>query len=281
MVSPPDMSLLPEFKAELDERNTQYREVESIEKCIADADVIYMEPVVQADYEKSRVDPSADASAHPGRLPGHPGAAAQQGQERLDHPALAAPDGRASPGRGRRPATTGTGPRPSTAWSCAWRCSPWSSARPGRGRPCRPIFAAATSSTCPSGPRTRSARCSTSRSRSSATARSASRTRTCGTRSWPCCSSSRAPAPGPRSRRAWPSSAGTPSSSTAGPPRSRTATRPRRSARYSAATTTASRSGTSTGSRATSTCARSPRPAGCPCSTCSATSTTRTRRWPT
>jgi aspartate carbamoyltransferase catalytic subunit len=54
VVSPPEMSLLPEFKAELDERNVVYREVESVEKCIADADVIYMEPVVQADYTKSR-----------------------------------------------------------------------------------------------------------------------------------------------------------------------------------------------------------------------------------
>jgi aspartate carbamoyltransferase catalytic subunit len=31
-----------------------YREVESVEKCIADCDVIYMEPVVQADYTKGR-----------------------------------------------------------------------------------------------------------------------------------------------------------------------------------------------------------------------------------
>jgi aspartate carbamoyltransferase catalytic subunit len=60
VVSPPEMSLLPEFKAELDLRNTQYREVESTEKCIADADVIYMEPVVQADYEQARVEASAD-----------------------------------------------------------------------------------------------------------------------------------------------------------------------------------------------------------------------------
>ena len=59
VVSPPEMSLLPEFKAEIDERNVMYREVESVEKCIADADVIYMEPVVQADYAKSRVDPDA------------------------------------------------------------------------------------------------------------------------------------------------------------------------------------------------------------------------------
>lgn len=65
VVSPPDMALLPEFKAELDERNTQYREVESTEKCIADADVIYMEPVVQADYEKSRVEARADNALTP------------------------------------------------------------------------------------------------------------------------------------------------------------------------------------------------------------------------
>jgi aspartate carbamoyltransferase catalytic subunit len=54
VVGPPEMSLLPDFKAELDERNVLYREVESVEKAIADADVIYMEPVVQADYTKSR-----------------------------------------------------------------------------------------------------------------------------------------------------------------------------------------------------------------------------------
>jgi aspartate carbamoyltransferase catalytic subunit len=60
VVSPPELSLLPEFKAELDERGTQYREVESVEKCIAEADVIYMEPVVQADYTKSWVEASKD-----------------------------------------------------------------------------------------------------------------------------------------------------------------------------------------------------------------------------
>jgi aspartate carbamoyltransferase catalytic subunit len=54
VVGPPEMSLLPEFKAELDERSVSYQEVESVEKAIADADVIYMEPVVQADYTKGR-----------------------------------------------------------------------------------------------------------------------------------------------------------------------------------------------------------------------------------
>ncbi len=54
VVSPPEMSLLPEFTAELDERNVRYEVADSIEKVIVEADVIYMEPVVQADYTKSR-----------------------------------------------------------------------------------------------------------------------------------------------------------------------------------------------------------------------------------
>ncbi|MGO9557466.1 MAG: aspartate carbamoyltransferase [Acidimicrobiales bacterium] len=65
VVSPPEMSLLPEFKAELDEVNVQYTEVESVEKCIGEADVIYMEPVVQADYTQSRVEAHDDETATP------------------------------------------------------------------------------------------------------------------------------------------------------------------------------------------------------------------------
>jgi len=65
VVSPPEMSLLPEFKAELDERNVAYREVESVEKCIDAADVIYMEPVVQADYTQSRVEATEDRGTTP------------------------------------------------------------------------------------------------------------------------------------------------------------------------------------------------------------------------
>jgi aspartate carbamoyltransferase catalytic subunit len=65
VVAPPEMSLLDEFKAELDERNVAYREVESVDKCIEEADVIYMEPVVQADYTKARVDPTTDRGTTP------------------------------------------------------------------------------------------------------------------------------------------------------------------------------------------------------------------------
>ena len=65
VVSPPELSLLDEFKGELAERSVNYREVESVEECIADADVIYMEPVVQADYTQSRVDPTAEKGTTP------------------------------------------------------------------------------------------------------------------------------------------------------------------------------------------------------------------------
>jgi aspartate carbamoyltransferase catalytic subunit len=53
-VSPPEMSLLPEFKAELCQRALRFREVEHVEQAIRQADVIYMEPVVQPDYTKAR-----------------------------------------------------------------------------------------------------------------------------------------------------------------------------------------------------------------------------------
>jgi len=54
VVSPPDMALLDDFKKELDERSVRYREAESVQAVLSQADVIYMEPVVQADYTKSR-----------------------------------------------------------------------------------------------------------------------------------------------------------------------------------------------------------------------------------
>ena len=53
ILSPEDMAPLPEFLAELDDKGTNYRIVDHIDEVIADADVIYMEPVVQPDYTKS------------------------------------------------------------------------------------------------------------------------------------------------------------------------------------------------------------------------------------
>jgi aspartate carbamoyltransferase catalytic subunit len=56
VVSPPDMALKPEFKAELDSMSVDYREAEAVADVIGEADIIYMEPVVQADYTQSRVE---------------------------------------------------------------------------------------------------------------------------------------------------------------------------------------------------------------------------------
>jgi aspartate carbamoyltransferase catalytic subunit len=53
-IAPADMSLTDEFKAELQEKNLRFREVEHVADAIQDADVIYMEPVVQPDYTRSR-----------------------------------------------------------------------------------------------------------------------------------------------------------------------------------------------------------------------------------
>ncbi len=65
VVSPPEMSLLPEFKAEIDERNVRYREVATAAEVIGQADVIYMEPVVQPDYTKSRDERTGDVGMTP------------------------------------------------------------------------------------------------------------------------------------------------------------------------------------------------------------------------
>jgi aspartate carbamoyltransferase catalytic subunit len=64
-ISPPDMSLTEEFKQELDQLNLRYREVEHIEQAIGDADVIYMEPVVQPDYTKGRDEREGDVGLTP------------------------------------------------------------------------------------------------------------------------------------------------------------------------------------------------------------------------
>ncbi|MBX7252449.1 MAG: aspartate carbamoyltransferase [Candidatus Promineofilum sp.] len=64
-VSPPDMSLTDEMKADLHNYNLNYREAEHVEQAIADADVILVEPVVQPDYTKSRDERSGDVGGTP------------------------------------------------------------------------------------------------------------------------------------------------------------------------------------------------------------------------
>jgi len=65
VVGPPDMSLLPEFKAEIDALNVDYEEAGDVRDVIDQADVIYMEPVVQADYTASRVERGDKVSLTP------------------------------------------------------------------------------------------------------------------------------------------------------------------------------------------------------------------------
>jgi aspartate carbamoyltransferase catalytic subunit len=55
-VAPAEMSLTDEFKEELQGFNLRFNEAETTEEAIAAADVIYMEPVVQADYTRARVE---------------------------------------------------------------------------------------------------------------------------------------------------------------------------------------------------------------------------------
>lgn len=53
-VAPPEMSLTPEFKAELKQYSVNFSEAEHVEQVISKADVILVEPVVQPDYTQSR-----------------------------------------------------------------------------------------------------------------------------------------------------------------------------------------------------------------------------------
>jgi aspartate carbamoyltransferase catalytic subunit len=53
-VAPPEMSLTPEFKAELKSYSLNFKEADHVEQAIAEADVILVEPVIQPDYTKSR-----------------------------------------------------------------------------------------------------------------------------------------------------------------------------------------------------------------------------------
>ena len=65
ILAPEDMSPTEEFLAELDEKGTSWRIVDHIDEVIAEADVIYMEPVVQPDYTLSRDDVPEDYSLTP------------------------------------------------------------------------------------------------------------------------------------------------------------------------------------------------------------------------
>jgi aspartate carbamoyltransferase catalytic subunit len=64
-VSPPEMSLTDDFKKELNDLNLNYKEIEHVDQAISEADVIYMEPVVQPDYTKARDERGATVGMTP------------------------------------------------------------------------------------------------------------------------------------------------------------------------------------------------------------------------
>jgi aspartate carbamoyltransferase catalytic subunit len=53
-IAPPEMSLTDDFKKEISSYGLNIRVEEHVADCIQEADVIYMEPVVQPDYTKAR-----------------------------------------------------------------------------------------------------------------------------------------------------------------------------------------------------------------------------------
>ncbi len=64
-VSPPEMSLTEELKAELKQYSLDFKEAGHVEEAIVDADVILVEPVVQPDYTKSRDEREGDVGLTP------------------------------------------------------------------------------------------------------------------------------------------------------------------------------------------------------------------------
>lgn len=64
-VAPENMSLTDEFKQEITDMGTQYEIVNSVHDVIGDVDVVYMEPVVQPDYTKSRQEATDDKGLTP------------------------------------------------------------------------------------------------------------------------------------------------------------------------------------------------------------------------
>jgi len=64
-VCPDDMAPTKEFLGEVEEKNLRIRRVDHVADAIAEADVIYMEPVVQADYTASREEAGGEKGLTP------------------------------------------------------------------------------------------------------------------------------------------------------------------------------------------------------------------------
>jgi len=65
VISPDEMYLLPEFEEEVRGMGFNFERKEHIEQVIGEADVIYMEPVVQPDYTKARQEATDDKGLTP------------------------------------------------------------------------------------------------------------------------------------------------------------------------------------------------------------------------
>ncbi len=64
-VCPDDMAPTKDYLAEVEERNLRIRRVDHVADAIAEADVVYMEPVVQADYTASREEAAGERGLTP------------------------------------------------------------------------------------------------------------------------------------------------------------------------------------------------------------------------
>jgi aspartate carbamoyltransferase catalytic subunit len=64
-VAPPAMGLTEDFKKELSQYSVNFTEADHVEKAIAEADVILVEPVVQPDYTKSHDERGAEVALTP------------------------------------------------------------------------------------------------------------------------------------------------------------------------------------------------------------------------
>ncbi|WP_119072549.1 aspartate carbamoyltransferase [Aggregatilinea lenta] len=65
VIAPDEMYFLPEFEQEVTDMGFRFQRKEHIEQVIAEADVIYMEPVVQPDYTKARQEATDDKGRTP------------------------------------------------------------------------------------------------------------------------------------------------------------------------------------------------------------------------
>ena len=61
----PDMRMPEEYKNDFNQNSLNYREAESIEEVIADADIILVEPVIQPDYTQARQEAAKDKNLTP------------------------------------------------------------------------------------------------------------------------------------------------------------------------------------------------------------------------